>query len=112
LLARPLALCDVELTAIAATLTGARNPDSPLRQGTDPIGTVRELVIATNLLRQNADRLDRLLVAGFALSPEVSSAPLSPVELLNQLTEVQREESRLALTVQRLQQVVPNHRSE
>ena len=112
LLARPLMTCDAELNAIATILTGERNPDSLPQQNIDPFGTVRELAIATDLLRQKADRLDRLLAAGFALSPEVSSAPLSPAELLNQLAEVQREESRLALTVQRLQQAAPKHRNE
>jgi hypothetical protein len=104
--------CDAELNAIAITLTGERNPDSLPRQNIDPLGTVRELAIATDLLRQNADRLDRLLAAGFALSPEVSSAPVSPAELLDQLVEVQREESRLVITVQRLQRGAPVTRIE
>jgi hypothetical protein len=76
LLARPLMTCDAELNAIATTLTGERNPDSPPLQDIDSIGTVRELAIASELLRQNTDRLDRLLVGGFALSPDVSSAPV------------------------------------
>src|SRR5260370_25195880 len=112
LLARPLMACDAELNAIATTLTGERNPDSLPQQNIDPIGTVRELAEATDVLRQNADRLDRLLVAAFALSPEVSSAPVSPAELLNQLAEGQSEESRLALTVQRLQQAALKYRNK
>jgi hypothetical protein len=107
LLGRPLITCDAELNAIETTLTGERNPVPLPQQNTDPIETVREMATAADSLRQNADRLDRLLMAGFALSPEVPSAPVSPAELLNQLSEVQREESRLTLTVQRLQQAAP-----
>jgi hypothetical protein len=112
LLARPLNVCDGELTAISSTLTGGRKSLPHPQQNTDPIGTVRELATATDSLRQNADNLDRLLVGGFALSTEVPSAPASSVELLNQLAEVQREERRLALTIQRLQQASPKHRIE
>jgi hypothetical protein len=113
LLERPLMTCDVELNAIEATLTGERNSvPPPPQQNTKPIGTVRELATAADSLRQNADRFDRLMVAGFALSPEVPSAAVSPAELLNQLSEVQREESRLILAVQRLQQAAPKQRNE
>jgi hypothetical protein len=112
LLAPPLTICDAELNAIATTLTGERNPDSLPQQNIDPISTVRDLATAAESQRQNAERLDRLLMAGFALSPEVSSAPVSPTELLNQLAEVQREESRLALTVHRLQQATPKYRNQ
>jgi len=112
LLARPLALCDEELTAIAATLTGERTSVPPPQQNIDPISTVRELAITADSLRQNADRLDGLLVAGFALSPEVSSAPVSPAELFNQLADVQREERRLVITVQRLQHAAAINRTE
>jgi hypothetical protein len=112
LLARPLMICDAELSAIAVTLTQESASTSPPHQNIGTITTVRELTTAADSLRQSADRLDRLLVAGFALSPEVSSAPVSPVELLDQLAEVQREESRLALTVQRLQQAAPKYRNE
>ena len=103
LVARPLTLCDSELTAIARALSGAGKLDSHPEQVTDSIGNVREMAIAADSLREHADRLDRLLVKGFALSPEVSSAPVSPAELLNQLAKVQREERRLVITVQRLQ---------
>jgi DNA-directed RNA polymerase specialized sigma24 family protein len=112
LLARPLAICDLELTAIGATLTGERTVTPPPQQHVDPVSTVSELAIVADSLRENADRLDRLLVAGFALSPEVSSAPVSPAELLNQLAKVQRLESSLAITVRRLQQAAPKHRNE
>jgi hypothetical protein len=112
LLARPLMTCDTELNAIAATLTGERASTSPPHPNVDTITAVRELATAADSLQQNADRLDRLLVAGFALSPEVSSAPVSPAELLNQLAEVQREESRLALTIQLLQHAAPKYRNE
>jgi hypothetical protein len=112
LLGRTLMTCDAELNAIEATLTGERNSVPPPQQNANPIGTVRELATAADSLRQNADRLDRLLVGGFALSTEVPSAPVSPAELLNQLSDVQRMESRLALTVQRLQQASLKHRNE
>ena len=112
LLAPPLTICDAELNSIATTLTGERNPDSLPHQNIDPVSTIRDLATAADLLRQNADRLDRLLVAGFALSPEVSSVPVSRTELLSLLAEVQREENRLALTVQRLQQAAPIDRNE
>jgi DNA-directed RNA polymerase specialized sigma24 family protein len=103
LLARPLAICDLELTAIITTLTGER-PLTPIPpQHVDPISTVTELATTADSLRENADRLDRLVTAGFALSPEGSSAPVSPDELPNQLAKVQREERRLVITVQRLQ---------
>ena len=103
LLARPLAICDLELTAIITTLTGER-PLTPIPpQHVDPISTVTELATTADSLRENADRLDRLVTAGFALSPEGSSAPVSPAELLNQLAKVQREERRLVIIVQRLQ---------
>jgi hypothetical protein len=104
LLARPLAICDLELDQIGVTLTGEKAV-TPLRpQRVDPIGTVSELATTADSLRENADRLDCLVAAGFALSPDGSSAPVSPDELLNQLAKVQLMESRLEFTVQRLQQ--------
>jgi CRISPR/Cas system-associated endonuclease Cas1 len=112
LLARPLAICDLELTAIGATLIGERTVTPIPPEHVDPISTVTELVTTADSLRENADRLDRLVTAGFALSPEGSSAPVSQAELLNQLSKVQREERRLALTVQRLQQAAPQYRNE
>ena len=112
LLARPLALCDADLTAIAATLAGERTVTPLTYQHADPISSVSELATTADSLRQSADRLDQLLVASFALSPEVSSASVSPAELLDQLAEVQREESRLALIVQRLRQAAPKYRNE
>jgi DNA-directed RNA polymerase specialized sigma24 family protein len=112
LLARPLAICDLELTAIGGTLIGERTVTPIPLEHIDPISTVSELVTTADSLRENADRLDRLVAAGFALSPEASSAPVSQAELLNQLSEVQREERRLALTVQRLQQAAPQYRNE
>jgi DNA-directed RNA polymerase specialized sigma24 family protein len=112
LLARPLALCNSELTAIARALSEAGNLDSPPEQVTDSIGNVREMAIAADSLRENADRLDRLLVKGFALSPEVSSALVSPAELFDQLAKVQSEERRLLVTVQRLQHAEEVSRTE
>lgn len=110
LLAHPLMSCDADLNAIKATLTGDGNSVPPQTK-TDPIGSVRELATAADSFRQQADRLDKLLMAGFAISPESSSASVSPTELLDQLAEVQREESRLALTVQLLQDAAPKRRN-
>lgn len=112
LLARPLAICDLELTAIGTTLRGEGTGTPVPQQRVDPISTVGELAITAGSLRENSDRLDRLVTAGFALSPEGSSAPGSQAELLHQLSEVQREERWLALTVQRLQQAAPQYRNE
>ena len=112
LLTHPLMTCDTDLTAIAASLTGAGNSDPPQQQDAEPIRTVRELGRAADSFRDQAARLDRLLVSGFALSPEVSPTAASPSELFNQLAIVQREERRLALTVQRLQQGTPADRNE
>jgi DNA-directed RNA polymerase specialized sigma24 family protein len=104
LLARPLTTCNAELHAIDVTVTGERKSVPLPQQDTDPIRTGRDFALAADSLGQNAEHLDRLLMAGFAVSPEVSSAPVSPAELLQELAQVQREQSRLALTVQRLQQ--------
>jgi hypothetical protein len=112
LLTHPLMTCDTELNGIEASLTGAGNSVPPQQQDTDPIRTVRELGLAADSFREHAARLDRLLVRGFALSPEVSPTPVSPSELFHQLAIVQHEEKRLALTVQRLQQGTPAHRNE
>ena len=112
LLARHLADCEAELTAITTVLTG-ENDDTPPSMGEmESITNVRTLALDSVTLSQNADRLDRLLEAGFALSPEGSSAPVSQTELLSQLSEVQREESGLASTVQHLQRLEPYHRNE
>jgi hypothetical protein len=112
LLARPLAICDLELTAIGTTLTGERTVTTTSPQHVDPISTVSELATTADSLRTKADHFDRLVTAGFALSPEGSSAPVSQAELFNQLSEVQREERWLAVTVQRLQQAASQHRNE
>ena len=112
LLARPLAICDLELTAIGVTLMGERTVTPIPPQHVDPISTVAELAATADSLRENADRLDRLVTAGFALSPEGSSEPVSQAELLNQLAKVQLMESRLEFTVQRLQQTTSKYRSE
>lgn len=112
LLARPLALCEAELTAMAATLTAERTITPLPQQHVELISTVSELATTADSLRENADRLDRLVAAGFALSPQNLSAPVSQAELLSQLSEVQREERWLALTVQRLQQAAPQRRNE
>jgi DNA-directed RNA polymerase specialized sigma24 family protein len=112
LLARHLADCEAELTAIATTLTGERVVTAPPSEDMESITNVRSLALAADSLSQNADRLDRLLAAGFALSPDTSSAPVSQTDLLTQLKQVHREESRLASTVQRLQQEDPNRHNE
>jgi DNA-directed RNA polymerase specialized sigma24 family protein len=112
LLARHLADCEAELAAIATTLTGARVDAAPPWGDTESITNLRSLALAADSLSQNADHLDRLLAAGFALSPDTSSAPVSQTDLLSQLEQVHREESRLASTVQRLQQETPNHHNE
>jgi DNA-directed RNA polymerase specialized sigma24 family protein len=112
LLAHPLLSCDTELNAIKASLAGDGNSVPPQQEDTPPIRSVRELALAAESFRQNAARLDRLLVAGFALSPEVSATAVNKTELFDQLAMVQREERRLALTVQRLQQGLQVHRSE
>jgi hypothetical protein len=111
LLTHPLMTCDTELNAIEASLAGDGN-SVPQQEDTPSIRTVRELGLAADSFRQHATHLDRLLVAGFALSPEVSATPVNQTELFDQLAMVQREERRLAHTVQRLQQGSPVHRSE
>jgi len=103
LLAHPLQACEAELTSIANALTGETGTILPPHDETLSISTVQELSASSEALQQSADRLDRLLMAGFALSPNASSAPGSPAELLNQLAEVQREERTLVITVQHLQ---------
>ena len=112
LLARHLADCEAELTAISAILTGESNDTPPPWGEMESITNVRMLALAADSLSQNADRLDRLLAAGFALSPDAPSAPVIQTDLLSQLKHVHREESRLASTVERLQQEDPNHPSE
>ena len=112
LLARHLADCEAELTAIATTLTGERVVTAPPSEDMESITNVRSLALAADSLSQNADRLDRLLAAGFALSPDASSAPVSQTDFLRQLKQVHREESRLASTVQRLQQEDPHHKEK
>jgi DNA-directed RNA polymerase specialized sigma24 family protein len=105
LIARPLSICHNELSAISSILDGDR-PLSSFEE-IEPISNTRELAIRADALRESANDLDRLLIAGFALSPEGSSAPVRPAELLEQLDRVRREESRLTFTVHRLQQAAP-----
>ncbi len=112
MLARPLFACDVELTSIANALTGEVGTILPEHGEESSISTVQELSALSETLQQSADRLDRILMAGFALSPNASSAPGSPAELLNQLAEVQREERMLGITVQRLQRAAAISRTE
>jgi DNA-directed RNA polymerase specialized sigma24 family protein len=112
LLERPLTICETELNAIEAALSPASVPIPHTEHPLEPAGTVHELAVTSNSFRQNADRLDQFLMAGFALTPEVSSSPASPVELLDRLAQVQREESKLELTVRRLQRAAPNHQNE
>jgi DNA-directed RNA polymerase specialized sigma24 family protein len=112
LLTHPLKTCNTELNAIQASLVGVGDSIPARQQDTDPITTVRELGLAADSFRQHAARFDRLLVAGFTLSPEVSATPVNQTELFDQLAMVQREEKRLALTVQRLQQGSPVHRND
>jgi DNA-directed RNA polymerase specialized sigma24 family protein len=113
LLARPLLACDAELTSIATALgggeTGSISPPSDLAPS---ISTVQELSTSSEVLRQSADHLDRLLMAAFALSPDALSASVSPAELLAQLAEVQHEERRLGATVHLLQHAAAISRTE
>jgi DNA-directed RNA polymerase specialized sigma24 family protein len=103
LLSRPLSLCEVDLESIYGTLFSEANTSPPLNP-LPPILTVRELAKATDVFRQDAEHLDGLIVEGFTVSEDVPPIPVSPAELLEQLTEVQREERRLTFTVQHLQQ--------
>jgi hypothetical protein len=112
LLKRPLMTCEVELNGIHTNLVQESDLPSAFQQYADPFETVPELATAAESLRRDADRLDRLLVAGFALSPEASSPPVSEAELLNQLMEVEREERRLGITVQHLQQAAAIRRTK
>jgi len=112
LLARHLADCEAELTAIETILTGERVDAAPPWGDLESITNVRSLAVAADSLSQNADHLDRLLAAGFALSADASSAPVRQTDLLSQLKQVHREESRLASTIQRLQQEDPNPHNE
>ena len=112
LLARPLTTCGLELDAMAATLTGEKTVTPLSQQQIAPIRTIGELATSADSFLQNAERLDQLVAGGFALSPEGSSAPVSPVDLLKQLAEAQREQSRLAVTVQRLEQAAPKRSNE
>jgi hypothetical protein len=112
LLARPLDICDQELSAIGVLLVGEKTATPASPEPLNPLSTVGELARTADLVQENADRLNRLVSAGFALSPKGSSAPVSQAELLSLLSEVQHEERRLALTVQRLQQAASQHRNE
>lgn len=112
LLAQPLVTCDADLNAIAATLGASKDSVPPAQHRQYPIRTVRELALSADDLRQNAGRLDRLLMTGFALSPDNRSPSVSPAELFDQLTRVQREEMQLRLTVQSLERAAPANRNE
>ena len=102
LLAHPLLACDAELVLITNTLNGETGAIPP-PDVTPSIRTFQELSESTEELQQSVYRLDRLLTVGFALSPNTSSAPGSPAELLIQLAEVQHEERRLITIVRLLQ---------
>jgi DNA-directed RNA polymerase specialized sigma24 family protein len=103
LLADQLMTCDAALKDIAGILAHEENLTTSPRQNAIFIQNTQQLAAATNSFRQNAGRLDQLLVAGFAVSPEMSSHPVRPDEVLKQLSEIQLEESRLMLTIRRLQ---------
>jgi hypothetical protein len=66
------------------------------------IGNLAELRRSVASLSRTGEHLDRLLVAGFTLSPNRPTVVLKPGELEPLVTELDHEESSLSRTVERL----------
>jgi DNA-directed RNA polymerase specialized sigma24 family protein len=102
LLARPLQVCEVNLGSISGAIFPGAEP-APANLN-DAITSTKDLTLATVVFLEDAERLDRLIIDGFAVSSNVPSVPATPADLLKQMSEVWREERRLTSTVRRLQQ--------
>jgi hypothetical protein len=103
LLARHLRSCRAAILAIENILATESEERSGGAQSTLPaIGNLAELRRSVASLSRTGEHLDRLLVAGFTLSPNRPTVVLKPGELEPLVTELDHEESSLSRTVERL----------
>jgi hypothetical protein len=106
--------CRTARTAIENSLS-TRDDERPGQTSEDldvAIGNLAELTRSVVALSHTGERLDRLLVAGFTLSPNRPTVVLESRELAPLLTELDHEESRLSRTIERLQQSIHIHSIE